>query len=116
MSGVRQEEDRVQTGRIVKVGLLAFAIFGVGIWWAVLVQRGQTGTIRSDTAPPPALAGKTEIGMVYQPVFDRGKGIAADRSASQRERLGSYGANADHATVHVPIERAMKLVVERGKL
>lgn len=117
MSEVRQEEDHIQTRRIVVIGMLAFVAFAAGIGWAVMIQRGQTGTIRSDTAPAPALAGKTEIGMVYQPVFDRGKGIAAERSAQKRERLESYGwVDSEKTQVHIPIERAMKLAVERGKL
>jgi hypothetical protein len=115
MSDVRQEEDHVQTSRIVVIGLIAFASFAAGIWWAVAVQRGQTGTIRSDTAPTPTYAGRQEIGMVYQPVFDRGKGISAERNAGKLEQLNSYG-RIDANTAHIPIERAMELVIERGKL
>jgi hypothetical protein len=114
-SDVKQEEDRIQTRFIVTVGLCAFVAFAVGIWWAVTVQRGRTGTIKSDTAPMPALAGQTEIGMVYQPVFDRSRGIAADRAATQRRVLDSYGL-VDEKVAHIPIERAAELVIERGKL
>jgi hypothetical protein len=114
---VKQEEDKIQTRRIVTIGLIAFLSFAVGIWWAVNVQRDMTGTIKSNTAPDPALAGHTEIGMVYQPVFDRGRGIAAERNAPAVKRLGEYGwENAEHTIAHIPIDRAMELIVERGKL
>jgi hypothetical protein len=115
MSDVRQEEDQIQTVRIVVIGLIAFVAFAVGIYWAVTVQRERTGTIRSDTAPAPAFAGHNEIGMVYQPVFDRGHGIAAERAEAQRKRLDSYGL-VDAKVAHIPIERAMELVIARGKL
>jgi hypothetical protein len=114
---VRQEADHVDTSKVVVIGIAALIAFAVGIGWAVAIQRGQTGTIRNDTAPRPKAAGRTEIGMVYQPLFDRGKGIAEDRASPQRARLHSYGfVGKDKQVAHIPVERAIQLVIERGKL
>jgi len=110
-----QEPDRVPTRRIVIIGLIGLVVFGAGAYWAATVQRGATGSVRSDTAQRPALAGQREVGMVYQPEFE--ESIAAAHDEEARRRLESAGwVDRDGGVVHVPIEQAMELVVHRGKL
>jgi hypothetical protein len=116
MSDVKQMPDAIQTRRIVAIGVLALIAFSVGIWWAIEIQRSVAGTIVSDTAKPPAYAGKQEVGMVYQPLFTS-QPLAAPLSEDGRKELESLGwADPDHKYLRIPIERAMKLIVERGKL
>jgi hypothetical protein len=114
--GVKQERDRVETSRVVTIGAIALVIFAVGIYWAVRIQKDATGAIESNTGPRPTHAGRLEVGMVYQPPFETNN-IAADKSARARARLESAGYNdAEKQTAHIPIERAMRMLVERGKL
>jgi hypothetical protein len=116
MSGMRQEEDTIATPRIVFIGVTALVTFAVGIWWAVTIQRGDTGTLKNDTAPKAAYAGRREIGMVYQPPFETVE-IAAEKYNEKRKLLSNYGwADPEKKTIHIPIQRAMDMMVQRGKL
>jgi hypothetical protein len=110
-----QEPDRVPARRLASIGLAGLLVFSVGAMWATSVQRGATGSVRGDTAPRPALAGKDEVGMVYQPRF--AGSIAAAKNDEARRRLSGAGwVDRDAGVVHVPIERAMEIVAQRGKL
>jgi hypothetical protein len=122
---VRQEPDRIRTRRVVFIGVAALLAFAAGIAWAASIQKHANGTLRSDTAPRPPLAGRTEIGMVFQPIFDHGSarstGIAAEQDAAKLEILDSYGwvgpqGREERKVVHIPIDRAIDLLIERGKL
>lgn len=111
---VRQEEDRIQTGKIVAVGLMAFIAFGIGILWAARIQTRGTGSIRTQPQPWPAQAGQREIGMVYQPLFDSLR-IAQQKESAKRAQLNSYGwVDREARVARIPIQRAMKMLLERG--
>ena len=110
-----QEPDRVPTRRLASIGLAGLLVFAVGALWATTVQRSATGSVRSDTAPRPALAGKDEVGMVYQQRF--AGSIAAAKNDEARRRLSSAGwVDRDAGIVRVPIEQAMDIVARRGEL
>jgi hypothetical protein len=112
---VQQEPDRVPLRRLVGIGTAGLVVFGAGTLWAVSVQRGAVGSVRSDTAPRPEHAGDQEVGMVFQQPFD--KPIAAARNEAARRRLESTGwVDRDGGVAHVPIDQAMDLVVRRGHL
>ena len=112
---LRQEPDRVPARRLAAIGVAALLVFTGGVLWSATVQRGVTGSVRNDTAPRPALAGRQEVGLVYQPRFDAS--IAGAKNEEARRRLGSAGwVDRDAGVVHIPIEQAMDLVVQRGKL
>lgn len=109
-----QEPDRVPARRLASIGLAGLLVFGAGALWATSVQRDATGSVRADTAPRPALAGDREVGMVYQRRFD--EPIAAPRRDEAHRRLESTGwVDRDAGVVHVPIDQAMEIVVQRGK-
>lgn len=112
---VRQEEDRIKTGKVLAASCVALVCFGIGIGWAVRIQRGRAGSLQSAAVPPPRAAGKLEVGMVFQPIFDLP--IAEHEMRRKRLRLHTLDwTDPDRKTAHIPIERAMRLVVERGKL
>jgi hypothetical protein len=109
-----QEPDRVPTRRLASLGLAGLLVFGVGAFWATTVQRGATGTVHSDTAPRPELAGQREVGMVYQPRF--GESIAKARDDEARRRLSSAGwVDRDAGVVRIPIEQAMEIMAHRSE-
>jgi hypothetical protein len=113
---LRQEEDRIHTGRIVTVGVVSLVCFGIGVLWATSIQEMTNGTIHTGPKKAPSEVGKVEIGIVYQSPFDS-RDIAHETDASLRARLATYGfTDPGHKTAHIPIDRAMELIVERGKL
>ena len=112
---LKQEEDRIATGKIVSIGVLALVCFAIGIAWASRIQRHAMGALRNGTGPRPAAVGQREIGMVYQPLFDS-TDIARDQDAPKAARLATYGWLDDKKSVaHIPIKRAMELYVERSR-
>jgi hypothetical protein len=113
---VRQEPDRIAARRIIGVGVGALLVFAIGITWAVGVQRDMIGGLRTEVSPPAAKIGHREIGIVYQPLFEKAS-IAAEKTAAARARLAGSGfVDAQKQTVHIPIERAMQMVAARGRL
>jgi hypothetical protein len=109
MSGhVHQEADKIESGRIIMVGVTALTIFALGIVWAIWIQRESTGGIRTFTPEQVPVGKQDEIGIVYQPQFELGD-FASRQNAKFNEHLSSVGwvDQAAHK-VHIPIERAMK--------
>jgi len=109
-----QEPDRVPARRIATLGLAGLLVFGVGALGSTAVQRSATGSVRSDTAPRPELAGQREVAMVYQPRFDRS--LAAVHDDEARRRLSSAAwVDRDAGVVRIPIEEAMEIMAHRAE-
>jgi hypothetical protein len=106
--GVRSEEDRISTPKIVAVGVASLVIF-----FLASLATGMYLSSRRAASPPlrvPPEIGSSKIGMVEQQLFDRARRGETDRAA-RKERLGSYGwVDRKQGVVHLPIERAMELV------
>jgi hypothetical protein len=106
--GVRSEEDRISTGKVVAVGIASLLLFFFASLATSLyfkARRAEAGPVRV-----PAEIGSSKIGMVEQQLFDRSERGARDRAVRQ-ERLRSYGwVDRRQGVVHLPIERAMELV------
>ncbi len=106
--GVRQEEDRIRTGRVVAVGAGALLVFFLASLATLSWLRVRMGD--GPPLPPPPELGRSKIGLVEQQLFDGQTRGGRDRAA-RLERLGSYGwVDRRAGVVHVPIERAMQLV------
>ena len=107
-SGVRSEEDRISTRKIVAVGIGSLVLFFVASLVTALyfeARRTEAGPVRV----PPEI-GSSKIGMVEQQLFERSQRGAFDR-AMREERLRSYGwVDRRQGVVHLPIDRAMELV------
>jgi hypothetical protein len=113
---LRQEEDRINTPFIVSVGVISLALFAIGIFWTAKMQKSENGTLVNGTAPRPSEVGKLEVGIVFQPLFDS-MDIANREKVPVREWLDSYGwADQTKQVAHIPVDRAMQMVVEKGKL
>jgi hypothetical protein len=111
--GVRSEEDRISTGKILVVGIASLVIFFIGGLATVMfydaVRAARPGP------PVPAEVGSSKIGMVEQQLFDRSRRGALDRTARE-ERLRSYGwVDRREGVVHIPVDRAMQLVAEGAR-
>jgi len=111
-----QEEDRIATGKIIATAVISLAVFGVGVLWAISIQRGENKTIVTQVSPAagPAEAGAPEVGIVYQWPFNVSK-YGEAKKAELEARLHSYGWTDKNAKiVHIPIDEAMKKYVAQS--
>ena len=109
MSHPIQEEDRIATGKIIVVAIVSLLIFGVGVVWAISIQRGMNKTIVTQMHnAPPGEAGAPEVGIVYQWPFNMSE-YGADKARETKARLEYYRwADKDKKVVRIPIDEAMK--------
>lgn len=109
-AGVRSEEDRISTPRIVVVGVAAIVVFflaGLAASSYLQVRQGERGPL-----PIPPEVGRSKIGIVEQQMFDLSVRGERDRAA-RLERLGAWGwVDRAGGVAHIPIDRAMELVVK----
>jgi hypothetical protein len=107
---VLQERDRIPSAKIIVIGVSSIVIFAVGVWIAAWMLSARTQKfLPHGPGPLPPLAGQPEIGIVDQPLFE----TPSDFMDRLRGRLSSYGwVDRAQGRVHIPIERAMKMVVE----
>jgi hypothetical protein len=115
MSHPIQEEDRIATPKIVLTAIVSLLVFGVGVVWAVSIQRSE-GKFIAQQPPPsgPAMAGAAEVGIVYQWPFNLSH-YANDKAEEKRLWLDSYGwVDKSAKVVHIPIEQAMERYVSQS--
>ena len=112
---VEQEEDLLAGRIITAVAAFAIAISFALCGWAYLLMRSNERHIRPSLSfPERLLGGPVEVSAVEQEPFARGAAADRDRRAAQH-RLASYGwVDRDKGLVHIPIERAIDLYLERG--
>ena len=116
--GVRVEPDRVPVGLVVGmaallVGMAVVAAFLMVVYFKVVDRRAEK---RDDSVVAAAGLERREPEVPPAPRLQvSGVRHWTDFETAERERLQSYGW-MDRATgaVHIPIERAIDLVAERG--
>ena len=112
MSHPVQEEDRIATGKILLTAIVSLTIFGIGVIWAISIQRDQMGSIVSHQNPAPqGEAGAPEVGIVYQWPFNMSQ-YGADKAVEATAKLKGYRwVDKDKKVVRIPIEVAMQKYV-----
>ncbi len=101
---LQQEPDTIPLRAIVAaIGFTVFVTVACIVYVAILLPA-RVGDVALIPSAAPA---------VDQTLYDRGPGFSAPITASKRDWLAGYGwVDRDHKTVRIPIERAMKLVVD----
>lgn len=108
--GVRSEEDRISTGKILFVGIASLVIFFLASAGAVAWLRVRQGE-RPPLPIPPETAG-SKVGMVERQMFDQAFRGERDRIV-RAERLRTFGwVDRRAGVVHMPIDHAMELVAK----
>ena len=116
--GVRAEPDRVSAKIVVGFGVVVVVLCAVAMVLVVVLFRGlEKGADRRDEKAEAA-AGLERPSDAPAPLPRLQVYPVAhwqDFQAGERRRLASYGwMDRSSGAVHIPIERAMELVAQRG--
>lgn len=113
---VDHEPDRPAIKKAMSVGVVGVITFSLGVFAAYRILVGETSTLISGgQASAPEEAGRPEVGMVIQTPFGE-KTRAAQRREEERIRLHRYGwIDRDGGIAHIPVERAMELLIEEAR-
>ena len=106
------EPEGVSVGRILSIagGLIAVIILSAAAIWGMLRLRGQPETSLGQAAPPVQPVNIPPPRLQISPALD-----LENLLSRQRQQLNSYGwIDQKQGIVHIPIERAMELLVQRG--
>jgi hypothetical protein len=102
-----QEPDRLPTQRLALVAAACAAAAVVGVVVSGVMQRGRTSA--------PVLPARAQVGIVEQSLIDATERGITLRDAQTRE-LDRFGwVDEARGVATIPIDRAMQIVVERGR-
>ena len=108
---LHQEEDHVPMWQVLGAFLVALAISGIIIAWAVSETHASEARLRpSGLWPDEWLGPRHLVAKVREDLFDEQRGASVNGRA--RAVLDGYGfVDRDRGVVHVPIQMAIDLVV-----
>ena len=95
---------------------VSIVVGAIGVLAAGWVLSIRAGAVKPNFAGPggPRAAPSAISSLEQTPIW--GAPVGEDRQASQRRELESWGwADRDAGVAHIPIERAMDLVVEESR-
>jgi len=108
-------EDGVNIKKMVLVGVASLLIFAASAVVAAIILNHDNATYAArGIAPPGALVGQPEIGIVDTVDFEADHRLEAWRAEKARA-LGSYGwVDRTRGLIHIPIAQAMSEVVRKA--
>lgn len=114
-----QEPESMPYGKVAIVGVITLVIFAVGIVWSTAILNDTAKEMRPNATERsgdiPAALYQPEIGIVNQRMFELDD-RAEQKRDDQLKRLHSYGwVDAEKHVAHIPIERAMEMMVSEQK-
>lgn len=116
MTHFRQERDQPAIGKAVNVGVASLLIFAIGVEVAGRILSSTEERLKEVAGAPPAVPDTEldEVGIVNQPMFDIDQRTSL-RLGRAETWLKSYGRDEKTGVVHIPIERAMELMVSEAQ-
>jgi hypothetical protein len=109
------EPDRIPWGVVGLVAVLSLVVFLIGCLWATWILHSNAGWVKQSLAVEPREIGKPTVGIVDQRIFEQELRAEQLRLEGLR-RLSSYGwVDRERRLVHLPVERAMELMLEEGR-
>lgn len=109
-----QAEEIINWFAVIGTGLAAIIVFSIATFvvWRYLETREKV-LQPAGPAVIPAKLGQAEIGIVDQVPFDVTRAVQVYRN-ERIERLSSWGwMDRKQGTIHMPIDKAMDLVVQQ---
>jgi hypothetical protein len=113
---VRQEEDAIAGGRLLKIALFAIGVGLIGVLFSALLLETNTGGIRGNEAAggTPRAAGSTIANIEQTSLYGVAGGLELRRA--QREQLSRYRwVDRDGGVAAIPIERAMDIIAGESR-
>ena len=116
VAAVGQDNSPLPYLKILIVGILTLSIFGASILWSTHILNATVQDMNPNgPAPIPAQVYQKEVGIVNQRMFALDQ-RASEKREAQLQRLNSYGYLNDQKTLaHIPLARAMELLVTEQK-
>jgi hypothetical protein len=111
-------EDGMNIAKIVVVGVVSLVIFAISAVVAGLIVSGDAKQVQGSgpslPVVPADIARKEEIGIIDYVPFDNDTRLYRWKAERQHE-LTTYGwVDRSKGIIHIPIERAMKEMVEKA--
>jgi hypothetical protein len=108
------EPEVIAFGKVITVGVLSVVLFVIGSIWALKIRTVTEASMNaagSRNTALPAGFGAEEQGIVDQVPFELNTWVVKDRAEATAKLKGYGWVDQQHGVIHVPIERAMELVV-----
>ena len=111
-----QAEEGIRWFAVIGTGVGSILIFAIAIFIAWRYMNLREKSLQPGGPDPvPAEMGKAEVGIVDQVPFDVTRAFQTYRT-ERVERLSSWGwMDRKQGTIHMPIDRAIDLVVQEQK-
>ena len=109
-------EEVISWFKVIGTGLAALIVFALATWVTYRYMNLREKALQPEGPDPiPQQIGQVEINIVEQIPFDVTRVLQTYRN-ERIERLSSWGwVDKKAGTVHMPIDRAMELVVKEQK-
>lgn len=108
------EPEVIRFGKVIAVGVVSVVLFAIGSVWAMKIRSATEATMNpagSRHTALPAGFGAEEQGIVDQIPFELNTWVAKDRVEAAAKLKGYSWVDKQAGVIHLPIERAMDLVV-----
>ena len=108
---VRQEEDRVASDRLFRIGIVSLLVGATGVFFAGAILLSQVGALQPSAAGPhgPRRAPRALSEVEQTPIWDTRVGL--DLREKQRQELDRWGwVDREAGVARIPIDRAMDIV------
>ncbi|HVZ72517.1 MAG TPA: hypothetical protein VHJ20_09090 [Polyangia bacterium] len=111
--GTGGDQDAVDYGKVIGVGVASLLIFAVSIWWSSIILHSARADVVAKTGVPkevPSREMPAEIGIVDQVPFNADHRLVGWR-AERKAYLEGYGwVDRSKGVVHIPIDLALQQV------
>ena len=111
-----QAEEAIHWGKVLGVGVGSLIVFAIAILVVLRMLHAREKALQPmGPDPMPLQMGQAEIGIVDQTPFDVTRALQNYRT-DRMQRLETWGwVDRKAGTVHMPIDRAMELVVQEHR-
>lgn len=111
-----QAVEGIKWSSVLGVGIGALIVFAIAIYIVLRVLHAREKALQPlGPDPMPLQIGQSEVGIVDQVPYDVSRALESYRN-DRMQRLETWGwVDRKAGTIHMPIDRAMDLVVEEHK-